>query len=153
MTSRRISIISCSTLLLISGALYFSAYSTATLTPTGPGTYNLAILGITVPYTDSIRTSLAFVFSPLRRTAAGTTTITGTVVIPVYPQKREIMLRKIDGTLIGLLVPSSLESTTSTLKDGDQVKITYGETPDKESLFVRRFLIKSLAVVTLNKES
>jgi len=138
---------------LASVLLYFAAYKTATLVPTGPGTYNLSILGITVPYTDAVRLRLATAFYPLRITSQGTTTVAGTIVIPIPPKKGELLLRQTDGSLIGIRVPSNLEATVSRLKDGDKVTVTYGLAPDENDLFLQRYVIKQLLIPTKNESA
>ncbi|MFZ4777410.1 MAG: hypothetical protein ACOYM3_18740 [Terrimicrobiaceae bacterium] len=133
--------------LCVSAALlYFVSYKTAKLMPTGPGTYDLSVLGITIPYTDATRIRLAIIFSPLRITPQVTTTVTGTVVFPLPPIKGEMSLRQVDGTLIGLLVPSQFEETVSRLKEGDQVTITYGLTPDDNNLFLQRYVVHQVII-------
>ena len=149
----RIATITFFILCLASALLYFAAYQSAKLIPTGPGTYNLSILGMTVPYTDAVRLRLATIFSPLRITSQGTTTVAGTIVIPIPPKKGELLLRQTDGTLIGILVPSNLEATVSRLKDGAKVTITYGLAPDDNDLFLRRYVIKQLVIPTENESA
>ena len=144
----RVTIIAILCLCVAAVLLYFVAYKTAKLIPIGPGTYNLSILGMTIPYTDATRTRLAIVFSPLRITPQGTTTVTGSIVIPLPPIQGEMSLRQVDGTLIGLLVPSQFKETVSRLKEGDQVTITYGLTPDENNLFLQRYVVNQVLIPT-----